>query len=347
VKPKDILPAWSRILHGYKPFLALEITKSCPLNCPGWHAFHPNHVKGSLGLRELAEFRGQELVDRVLELVRRLRPIHVSLVGGEPLVRRWEIGRLLPEFYRRGIEVQLVTSAALPIPREYRFWKNLHVVVSVDGLHPEHDERHWPETYARILDNIAGQNVIVHCTITKQMASAPSRLREFAEFWSSRDEVRKIWFSLYTPQESGDSGERLLRNDRNAVLEELRSVRHAFPKVCLSGPVLDGFLHPPRYPGECIFARVTTCVSADLASEIVPCQLGGNPVCGECGCIASAGLAAIGRFRIAGLIPVSKIFGASAAIGQYVARRRRSTTTRPKAHGPEGGKRKPINTNTT
>jgi formate hydrogenlyase transcriptional activator len=34
-------------------------------------------------------------------------------------------------------------------------------------------------------------------------------------------------------------------------------------------------------------------------------------VCGESGCIASAGLAAIGRFRIAGLIPVAKIFGAS------------------------------------
>jgi hypothetical protein len=63
-------------------------------------------------------------------------------------------------------------------------------------------------------------------------------------------------------------------------------------------------------------------VSADLASEVVPCQLGGSPVCSECGCIASVGLAAVGRFRVAGLIPVARIFGASAAIGQYVARRR-------------------------
>jgi organic radical activating enzyme len=324
--PKDILPAWSRVLHGYKPFLALEITRSCPLRCPGCYAFHPNHVKGSLGLRELAEYRGQELVDRVLELVQRLRPLHLSLVGGEPLVRRWEIGRMLPEFNRLGIEVQLVTSAVLPIPQEYKVWDNLHIVVSVDGLQPEHDKRRSPATYARILDNIAGQTVIVHCTITQQLARTPSHIREFAGFWSSRKEVRKIWFSLYTPQESEDGGLRLLREDRNAVLDDLVSVRRVFQKVYFTDPVLDGFLHPPQCPGECIFAQVTACVSADLVSEVVPCQLGVNPVCSECGCIASAGLAAVGRYRIVGLIPVAKILGSSAKIGQYVARHRGADT---------------------
>jgi hypothetical protein len=137
----------------------------------------------------------------------------------------------LPEFDRLGIEVQLVTSAALPIPQEYRIWDNLHIVVSVDGLQPEHDKRRSPATYARILDNISGQTVIIHCTVTKQLASNPSHLPEFAGFWSSRDEVRKIWFSLYTPQESENSDERLLREDRNAALEELLAVRRIFPKV--------------------------------------------------------------------------------------------------------------------
>jgi organic radical activating enzyme len=148
------------------------------------------------------------LVNRVLELVQQLRPLHVSLAGGEPLLRRWEIGKLLPEFARLGIEVQLVTSAVRPIPRDYRNWDNLHIVVSVDGLQPEHDERRAPATYARILDNITGQTVIIHCTITKQLASVPNKLREFAGLWSSHNEVRKIWFSLYTPQKSEDSTRR-------------------------------------------------------------------------------------------------------------------------------------------
>jgi MoaA/NifB/PqqE/SkfB family radical SAM enzyme len=322
MRQSDIIPAWGRILQGYKPFLAIEITRKCPLHCPGCYAFHPDHLGEGVGLRELPEVRGQALVDGLLELVRRLRPLHISLVGGEPLLCHREIGRLLPHFDRLGIEVQLVTSAVLPIPPEYRSWGNLHIVVSVDGLQPEHDRRRSPATYDRILENIAGQSVIVHCTVTRQMLTAPGDLREFASFWSERAEVRKIWFSLYTPQKGENSEERLQPDDRQTVLTELESVRRLFPKVYASNPVLNGYRRPPRDPGECIFAQVTRCVSADLVSEVEPCQLGGTPACRECGCIASAGLAAIGRFRIAGLLPVSRIFGLSAAIGRFVARMR-------------------------
>ena len=45
----------------------------------------------------------------------------------------------------------------------------LYVVVSIDGLAPEHDIRRAPATYDRILKNIAGQNITIHCTVTGQM----------------------------------------------------------------------------------------------------------------------------------------------------------------------------------
>jgi hypothetical protein len=48
----------------------------------------------------------------------------------------------------------------------------------------------------------------------------------------------------------------------------------------------------------------------------MPCQFGGRPVCSECGCIASAGLASIGKYKVAGLIPVSKIFDLSKKVGE-------------------------------
>ena len=38
-------------------------------------------------LRELSDFKGQAFVDGVLELVERLKPLHLSIVGGNPLVR--------------------------------------------------------------------------------------------------------------------------------------------------------------------------------------------------------------------------------------------------------------------
>src|SRR5262245_2175743 len=35
MKKSDLLRVWGRILQGHSPFLSLEITKECPLHCPG------------------------------------------------------------------------------------------------------------------------------------------------------------------------------------------------------------------------------------------------------------------------------------------------------------------------
>jgi MoaA/NifB/PqqE/SkfB family radical SAM enzyme len=318
----DILPAWGRVLRGHKPLLSIEITKECPLRCPGCYAYESNHVSLGVGLQQLADYRGQDLVDRVLQLVRQYQPLHISIVGGEPLVRYRELDVLLPALDAMGIEVQLVTSAVRPIPAHWRKLAALHVVVSIDGLQPEHDRRRSPATYARILRNIAGHQVTTHCTITRQLLSRPGYLREFCEFWSARPEARKIWFSLFTPQEDQLSLERLSAEDRVRVVSEVAQLRTEYAKVDMPRAALDGFLRPPASPRECIFAQVTACISADLASTISPCQFGGRPVCSECGCIASAGLAAIGRYKLAGFVPVSTIFALSKSIGSRVGPRK-------------------------
>ena len=322
MKSRDIIPAWGRILSGHKPFLALEITKECPLRCPGCYSYQPNHVGEGIALGQIADFRGRDLVERCLALVRQFRPIHVSIVGGEPLMRWRELDVLLPELGRLCLEVQLVTSAVRSIPVSWRRLENLELVVSVDGLQPEHDLRRAPATYRRILENISGHTVTVHCTLTKRLLSRREDLKEFTLFWSSRDEVRKIWFSLYTPQESEKTEERLSPQDRVDVLQDLRRIREESPKVHLPNSVLDGFVHSPRSPEECIFAQVTTCMSADLASLIAPCQLGGRPVCAECGCMAAAGFTAIGNYRLGGLVRLRDIFAVSRKVGLLWARLR-------------------------
>ena len=78
-----------------------------------------------------------------------------------------------------------------------------------------------------------------------------------------------------------------------------------------------------------MFAKTTHCVSSDFTTTVTPCQFGGNPDCLNCGCIASAGLEAIGRHRIKGVIPVSQIFRGSFAIGRAVARLRGAGTAAP------------------
>jgi len=86
--------------------------------------------------------------------------------------------------------------------------------------------------------------------------------------------------------------------------------------------LIDVYAHPPESPDECIFAKTTTTISADLTTRITPCQFGGTPDCSNCGCIASAGLAAVGRHQLFGLIPVGRIFDGSLKLGARVKRLR-------------------------
>jgi hypothetical protein len=104
--------------------------------------------------------------------------------------------------------------------------------------------------------------------------------------------------------------------------------------------LIDAYLDPPSSPGDCIFARTTECISADLRTQITPCQFGGTPDCSSCGCMASAGLAAVGRHRLGGIIPIDVLFNGSIRAGQALGGLRRDaalafTGSRPPlAHGP-------------
>ena len=317
-----IISAWGRILAGYTPSLSIEVTRECPLHCPGCYAYGEDHLGGEMTLREVRDFKGQELVDGVKALVDRHKPLHVSIVGGEPLVRYRELEQIIPALSARGIHTQLVTSAVREIPKAFATLPRTTIVVSIDGLQPEHDARRTPATYDRILKNIAGLTITVHCTITRQQVVRPGYLEEFLRFWSDRPEVRKIWFSLYTPQIGEISAERLTPADRRQVVSDLMALRLRYRKLEAPKGMIDVYADPPSSPEECVFARTTTSISADLTTKITPCQFGGAPDCSNCGCIASAGLAAVARHHLWGFIPVGSIFTGSVRVGDRVRRLR-------------------------
>jgi MoaA/NifB/PqqE/SkfB family radical SAM enzyme len=310
MESRDVVAGWGRILGGYRPNLSIEITRECPLRCPGCYAYGDEHLGGDVVLRELADFKGQELIDGVLETVKRYRPVHLSIVGGEPLVRFRELGELLPKLTGMGVHTQVVTSAVRPIPIEWASIERLQICVSIDGLQPEHDVRRAPATYDRILKHIKGHQITVHCTITRQQ-TRQGYLEEFTKFWAAQPDVKRIWFSLYTPQKGEDSPERLRPEDRRE------------PKLAHMRPeLLEGYLTPPRAPEECIFAQTTSCVSSDLQRPITPCQFGGNPDCTQCGCMASAGLEALGRYKLPGGVRPGFLYWMSRRVGFQVARLR-------------------------
>ncbi|MGC4082811.1 MAG: hypothetical protein QM736_12035 [Vicinamibacterales bacterium] len=194
--------------------------------------------------------------------------------------------------------------------------------MSIDGLQPEHDARRTPATYERIQKHIVGHQIVVHCTVTRQQVNRPGYLDEFLAFWSAKQEVRKIWMSLYTPQVGEISEERLVPEVRARAIADLRALRLKYPKLEAPEGMINAYATPPESPSDCVFARTTTSVSADFTTRIEPCQFGGTPDCANCGCVASAGLTAVERHKLWGFVPVGAIFTGSVAIGEMVRRRR-------------------------
>jgi MoaA/NifB/PqqE/SkfB family radical SAM enzyme len=319
---EGIITAWGKILRGYRPSLSIEITRECPLRCPGCYAYGDEHLGGDVTLRQVTDYKGQELIDRVLAIVDDEKPIHVSIVGGEPLVRFRELNEILPALAARGIYAQVVTSAVRPIPAEWASIPRLQMVVSIDGLQPEHDARRTPATYDRIHKHIVGHQITVHCTITRQQVQREGYLDEFARTWSANPHVRQLWFSLYTPQIGETSAEILTPQDRDSVVAALMLLRTKYRKIRMPEGLLKKYANPPQSPDECIFAQTTSCVSADFEHRITPCQFGGNPDCSQCGCIASAGLAAVGAHRLPGGLRVGAIFETSLKVGRLMRGRR-------------------------
>ena len=259
---------------------------------------------------------------RFFKLVDEHRPLHVSIVGGEPLVRYRELNQILPRLAEKGIYTQLVTSAVRTIPPEWASVPRLQIVVSIDGLQPEHDVRRTPATYDRILKHIKGHQITVHCTVTRQQVCRDGYLDEFIRIWSENPDTRQIWVSLYTPQIGEVSEEMLTAADRERVVAALMHLRRLYPKLRMPEGMIRVYADPPQNPDECIFAKTTTCISADFEHKISPCQFGGNPDCENCGCIASAGLGAVGRHRLPGGLRVGAIFEQSVRIGEGVRRMR-------------------------
>jgi MoaA/NifB/PqqE/SkfB family radical SAM enzyme len=326
----DLAQAWWRVLCGHSPLLSIEITRECPLTCPGCYAYGDNHLGGGTTLRELSDYRGQALVDGVVGLVRQHRPLHVSLVGGEPMVRHRELDQILPALSELGTFTMVVTSGVIPIPAHWMEIPRFVVAVSVDGLPEHHDVRRKPATYERILRNVAGRKINVHWVITRPMLARPSYLEEYVAYWNAQAEVNHIWVSLYSPQIGEQSAERLTPEDRERVARELPQLQTTYEKLMIPEGMARAFVHPPKSPDDCVFAKMSKNYSADLRSHVEPCVFGGNPDCSQCGCSISSALHWIRNVKVAGPLKVDHLVRSSLYVGSAVSRLRQDGARPPR-----------------
>ena len=80
-----IFTAWGRSFEAIRPSLSIEITRECPLRCPGCYAYGDDHLGGDITLREVRDFKGQELIDGVIALVDR----HARCTSRSSAASRW------------------------------------------------------------------------------------------------------------------------------------------------------------------------------------------------------------------------------------------------------------------
>ena len=315
----SVLQAWAGVLGGRPPILSIEVTRECPLSCPGCYAYGDAHLGGDITLRELSDRRGDALVNGILELVDRHRPVHVSLVGGEPLVRHRELSQVLPHLARRGVHTLVVTSGVIPIPEAWSTIPRLRVGVSVDGLPEHHDRRRFPATYERILRNIEGRRVDISWVVTAPMLERTGYLEEYLAYWTPRPEIDRVALSLYTPQAGEESEEALSDEARGDLLGRLPELKRRFPPLVLSEEMLRGFRSPPSSPSACAFAQMSVNYSADMTTRVEPCVFGGTPDCARCGCAATAIVGGVAELRLAGPLRGAHVMRASIAVGSVAA----------------------------
>jgi len=316
-----VFQSWGKILTGKIPMLSIEVTRECPLRCPGCYAYGDSHLgEGGPNLRSVSDYRGNDLVRNIYRLVDEHQPLQVSLVGGEPLMRHRELNDVIPELSARGIYTMVVTSGVIPIPEQWTALPKVTVAVSVDGNPEDHDLRRKPATYDRILRNIKGRKVNIHWTVVRKNVLEEGYMDRYLAFWNAQPEIHRIWVSVYTPQLGEESPERLDENHRRQLGEYLVSISGKYPKLTMHKGLMDAFLQPPTSPGDCLFSKLSLNYTADLKTRVEPCVFGGTPNCAECGCSISMGLHWLGERTIAGPLRARHLIEGSLAIGRTVNR---------------------------
>jgi len=100
------------------------------------------------------------------------------------------------------------------------------------------------------------------------MMNQPGYLKKFLQYWTQRSEIRKVWFSLFTPQVGERLPEMLQPDERQRAIADMLALRNDFPKLDMPEGMIRQFSAPPRSPKECIFALTTQTLSADLRTKL-------------------------------------------------------------------------------
>ena len=222
---------------------------------------------------------------------------------------------------KRGIHVQLVTSAVREIPAEWHGIPRLSIVVSIDGLQPEHDVRRTPATYDRILKHIAGppdHGALHGHAAAGEPAGLPRRVP--ALLVGAPEVEQDLDQPLHAAARRSLRRAAAARGSRSGSSPTCMALRLRYPKLTMPKGLIEVYASPPASPDECVFARTTTTHLGrpDDEDHAVPVRRRAR-LRATAAASPRPGLAAVGRHQLWGFIPVGSIFTGSVKVGEQRA----------------------------
>jgi len=251
---------------------SIDITHRCNLHCR--HCYF------------LAQGYRDELTDE--EWIARLDDLRdhtafpfyqCSWVGGEPLLRKDLVARLLPRFKSNLI----TTNGSIPLPD----WPNCSFYVSVDGTREYYTRvRGRGDLYDRIKTNIRSAP---HLRITAAMCVDRENWRcipeMLAEWYPTA--VRGFIFQFFTPIEGLDDALWPGWELRDRILDMLLRLKRTYGDFIVNTPDQLRLMKSavaPSVTRDCQYAKIAYALGPDGKRKL-PCMMGEKADCERCGCI--------------------------------------------------------------
>jgi MoaA/NifB/PqqE/SkfB family radical SAM enzyme len=251
-------------------YMSIDITNRCNLRCKHCY-YYAQDFPGELSL--------EEWVNRLEELRHdpRFTFRRCVWVGGEPLLRKDVLEKLMPYFRTNTV----VTNGLLELPE----WKGVTFYISVDGTEPYYEEiRGIKGAYGKIKNNADRKDLYVYLTFCVNRSNHFC-IEDMLEEWSETG-VRGMVFEFHTPVGGLDEALTLDDELRDALVDRILRLKRKYYTFILNP---DRSLYMLRSENcrevtdRCLFREKG--VSLDAAGRLKrPCMMGPRAECNRCGC---------------------------------------------------------------
>jgi len=251
-------------------FASIDTTHRCPLRCRHCYYYRVEPEGEDLPpgnfLEALRAWRESTAADCMLWL------------GGEPFLRP----NVVVEGSRLFRRNAAFTSGLVSVPEDFPGG----VAISLDGPAEANDSLRGRGMFQVALDRCdGGRDRLFHCTLTAGNLAAAGPLVDCLR----RADAAGVLFGLYTPRVDEEGGFALSREDRDAAVDGLLTLREEHDGFVLNTPAS---LERMRWEETRITAarcpyRTGEAVALDhRLREKLPCSYGEGADCTRCGCVA-------------------------------------------------------------